>query len=111
MCRGVWRLPCSVTVTLRRSGSRGLHLFGDCPNKAGQLARNRGGDHRRPLSGPGKCAISSAKPLLSLPCDVTDWFWPALLTLQLLAADPGRKAIAPCRLDQHAPLPALVRPP
>src|ERR1700752_5060822 len=104
------RIGCTVTCgaslgmdryRASRSRSRGLYLFRNCPDEAHQLARDRGRDHRRQLSGAGERAVAPAQPLLRLPCDVTDRFGPTLLAQQLFAADPCRKAIAPCRLDQH----------
>jgi hypothetical protein len=74
MCCCVVRLslkqfPISIST---RSGGHGLHLFGDRPDEASQLTRDRGSDHRRLLSGPGEVAIPSAQPFLRFPCDVTD---------------------------------------
>lgn len=60
--------------------------------EAGQLARDRGSDHRRQLSCPGELAIPSAQSLLSFPCDVTDRLGQTLLAQQLLSADPRGKA-------------------
>ena len=56
------QFPISISA---RSGSRGLYLFGDRPDEARQLTRDRGSDHRRLLSCPGELAIPSAQPLLA----------------------------------------------
>src|SRR6476646_5658083 len=104
MCCCVVRLslkqfPISIST---RSGGHGLHLFGDCPDEARQLTRDRGSDHRRLLSCPGELAIPSAQPLLSFPCDVADRLDLPFLPQQLHSADPCRKSIAPGGFYQHA---------
>src|SRR5262249_25081248 len=48
-------------------------------------------------------AMSSTEALLSLPSDVTDRSGQMRLLQELLLADAGGEAIAPGRLDQHAP--------
>src|ERR1700688_2462932 len=103
------RLPFSAAATaLRPSGSRGVYLFGDCPDEACQLAGDRGSDHRRQLPGSCERAIASAQPFLSLPRDITDRLSQTFLSQQLLAADPCGKAVAPCGLDEHPPCRAVT---
>ena len=92
------QFPISIST---RSGSHGLYLFGDRPDEARQLTRDRGSDYRRLLSCPGELAIPSAQPLLSFPCDVADRLELPLLP-QLFSADPCRNSIAPGGFDQHA---------
>jgi hypothetical protein len=53
------QFPISIST---RSGDGLLHLFGDRPDEARQLTRDRGNDHRRLLSCPGELAIPSAQP-------------------------------------------------
>src|SRR6266404_3333945 len=97
-----------------QSVCRQRHLPGDGPHEARQFAGDRSGDDVGRLAGAGEPAIARAQPQLPLPGDVSDQLGLALLPQQQLAADPGREAVAPGRLDQQpaaAALPALVMPP
>src|SRR5271155_1611568 len=91
---------------LRGFGSR---LFGDRPNEARKLARNRGGDHGLQFSRMGELAISTAESLLGLPGYVSDWLAQLFLAQKEIATDTCWKPVAPCRLDQHAPRRAIAR--
>src|ERR671920_865441 len=85
------------------SGSAGLSLPGNGPDKAGQLTGDGGGHHGRRLASSGQPAITPAQPQLGLPSCVPDRGSQALLPKQQLAADPRRKAVAPSGFDQQAP--------
>src|SRR5947209_15746960 len=71
------------------------HLSGDRPDEARQLARDRSRHHRQRLAGEGELAIAPAQPLLRLPRRVANRFRQGFLAQQLVAADPGREAVAP----------------
>src|SRR5258707_2145945 len=92
--------PLDVITRFLRSARRHRHLPSDGPDEARQLAGDRGGDDIGRLAGPGEPAIARAQPDLSLPGDVADGPRLALLPQQQLAAEPGREAVAPGRLDQ-----------
>src|SRR5215469_7928727 len=81
---------CATNINASASG-----LLGDCPDKACQLARDRGGDHGRWLTCPCKLAIPPAKSFLRLPRGIADRLGQTFLSQQLLAADPRREPIAP----------------
>jgi hypothetical protein len=51
-----------------------LHLFGDCPDEASQLAGDRGGSDGRWLACPRQLATPPARPFLRLPRGVADRF-------------------------------------
>src|ERR1700730_7933394 len=91
--------PLDVITQFLRSARRHRHLPSDGPDEARQLAGDRGGDDIGRLGGPGEPAIARAQPDLPLPGDVADP--PPLLPHQELAAEPGRDAGAPSRLDQQ----------
>src|SRR5215469_17678903 len=91
--------PCSAITGLLRSARRRRHVPGDGPNKACQLAGDRGSDDIGRLAGAGKLAIARAQSELCLPGDLADRLG-LLLPEQQLAAEPGRKTVAPGRLDQ-----------
>src|ERR1700732_5025441 len=59
------------------------------------------GDDVGRLAGAGKPAIARAQPQLPLPGDISDQLGLVLLPEQQLAADPGREAVGPGRLDQQ----------
>ena len=110
-CCVVRPLLATVSViSLRCSGSRGLYLFGDCPDEARQLARDRSSDHRRQLSDPCELAIPSAQPLLSFPCDVADRLDLPFLPQQLLSADPCRETGSSRRFRSACVAPLRCRP-
>ena len=91
---------------LRGFGSR---LFGDRPNEAQKLARNRGGDHGLQFPRMGELAISTAESLLGLPSYVSDWLAQLFLAQKEIATDTCWKPVAPCHLNQHAPRRAIAR--
>src|SRR5580704_14405552 len=93
--------PVNGITCFLRSACRQHHLASDGPDEACQLAGDRGGDDIGRLAGPGELAIARAQPHLPLPGDITDRLGLVLLPQQQLAADPGRKAVAPRRLDQQ----------
>ena len=93
----------AFSINLGASRAGGLCLVSDCPDETRQFARDRGGHHRRRLPRAGKLAIAAAQPFLGFPRRVADWTGQALLSQQLLSADPSRKPIAPGGLDQHPP--------
>ena len=93
--------PFDALMPFSRSARRYRHLPGDGPDKAGQLAGDRGGDDIGRLAGAGEPAIAGAEPSLRFPGDLTDCLWQFLLPEQQLATDPRREAIAPRRLDQE----------
>ena len=114
--------PLDVVTQFLRSVHRHRHLLSEGPDKARQLARDRGGDDIGRLAGAGEPAIARAQPHLPLPGDVADGPRLALLPQQQFAADPGREAIEPAPAKagvqaasissrRAALLPALVRPP
>ena len=92
----------SCSASINASGADGLRLSGDCPDKACQFARNRGGDHGRWLSCPRQLAIPPAQSFLCLPRGIADRFGQTVLPQQLLAANPRREPIAPGSLDEHS---------
>src|SRR5215472_12673860 len=89
---------CATNINASASG-----LLGDCPDKACQLARDRGGDHGRWLTCPCKLAIPPAKSFLRLPRDIADRLGQTFRSQQLLAADLRREPIAPGSLNEHPP--------
>jgi hypothetical protein len=90
---------CAASINASCAG--GLRLSGDCPAKACQLARDRGGDYGRWLPCPRQLAIPPAKSFLCLPRGIADRLGQTFLPQQLLAADPRREPIAPGGLDEH----------
>src|SRR6516225_4122634 len=92
--------PLAVLMGLLRSCCY-CHLPGDGPDEASEFAGDRGGDNVGRLAGADEAAIARAQPQLPLPGDVSDQLGLALLAQQHLAAEPGREAVAPCRLDQQ----------
>jgi hypothetical protein len=66
-----------------------LHLFGDCPDEASQLAGDGGGNDGQWLACPRQLAIPPAQPFLRLPRGVADRFGQTFLPQQLLATDPS----------------------
>jgi len=106
--------PFDAIMQLFRSARRYRHLPGDGPDKARQLAGDRGGDDIGRLSGAGEPAIAGTEPGLCFPGDLANCLWQLLLPEQQLTTDPRWEAVGPGRLDQQpraALLPALVRPP
>src|SRR6267154_4541057 len=93
--------PLAAIIGLVRSVCRHRHLPGDGPHEASEFAGDRGGDDVGRLAGAGEPAIARAQPQLPLPGDVSDQLGLALLPEQQLAADPGREAVGPGRLDQQ----------
>src|SRR5229473_5489705 len=93
--------PLNRIMLVFRLACRYRHLPGDGPDEASQFAGDRGGDDIGRLAGPGEPAIAAAQPDLPLPGDVADGPRLALLPQQQLAAEPGREAVAPGRLDQQ----------
>src|SRR6266478_5086585 len=93
--------PLAVLMGLLRSACRHCHLPGDGPDEASGFAGDRGGDDVGRLAGADEAAIARAQPQLPLPGDVADQLGLALLPQQHLPAEPGREAVAPCRLDQQ----------
>src|SRR5712691_6743407 len=93
--------PLDAVTRCRRSACRRHHMPSDGPDKARQFAGDRGGDEIGRLASPGEPAKARAQPHLPLPGDVADRFGLVLLPQQQLAAEPGREAVAPCRLDQE----------
>src|SRR5216684_1301643 len=81
--------PLDVITQFLRSARRHRHLLGDGPDKARQLAGDRGGDDIGRLAGPPEPAIARAQPDLPLPGDVADRPRLVLLTKQKLAAEQG----------------------
>src|SRR5216684_7238817 len=94
--------PLAALMGVLRSACRHRHLPGDGPDEARQFAGDRGGDDVGRLAGAGEPAIARAQPQLPLPGDVADQLGLALLAQQQLAAEPGREAVAPGRLDQES---------
>src|SRR5216683_7282233 len=92
--------PLDAITRFPRSACR-HHMPSDGPDEAGQFAGDCGGDDIGRLAGPGEPAIARAQPHLPLPGDVADRLGLVLLPQQQLAAEPGRKTVAPCRLDQE----------
>src|SRR5260370_7443061 len=62
--------PLDVITQFLRSARRRRHLPGDGPDKARQLAGDRGGDDIGRFAGAGEPAIARAQPDLSLPGDL-----------------------------------------
>src|ERR1700736_5618230 len=93
--------PWAAIIVFVQSVCRHRHLPGDGPDEASEFAGDRGGDDVGRLAGAGEPAIARAQPQLPLPGDVSDRLGLALLPEQQLAADPGREAAAPGRLDQQ----------
>src|SRR6266851_8581933 len=93
--------PLDVITQFLPSACRRRHLPSDGPDEAGQFAGDRGGDDIGRLAGPGQPAIARAQSHLPLPGDVADRLGLVLLPRQRLAAEPGREAVAPGRLDQQ----------
>src|SRR5579863_1072586 len=93
--------PVDGITRFLRSARDHRHLASNGPDEARQLAGDRGGDDIDRLAGPGELAITRAQPHLPLPGDIADQFGLVLLPQQQLAADPGREAVAPGRLDQQ----------
>src|ERR1700757_90143 len=93
--------PLTTIIGLVRSACRHRHLPGNGPDEAREFAGDRGGDDVGRLAGAGEPAIARAQPQLPLPRDVADQLGLALLPQQQRAAEPGREAVAPCRLDQQ----------
>ena len=106
--------PLDAIMPFSRSMRRYRHLPGDGPDKARQLAGDRGGDDIGRLSGAGEPAIAGTEPGLRFPGDLANCLWQLLLPEQQLATDACREAIAPGRLDQQpasGAIAGLVRPP
>src|ERR1700729_2119818 len=78
-----------VALRVRTQALRGfgLRLFGDRPNEARKLARNRGGDHGLQFPCMGELAISTAESLLGLPGYVSDWLAQLFLAQKEIATD------------------------
>src|SRR5580700_3661456 len=93
--------PWDAITRFLRSAWCDRHLPSDGPHETGQLASDRGGDDIGRLAGAGEPAIARAQPHLPLPGNVADGPRLVLLPQQQLAADPGREAVAPGRLDQQ----------
>src|SRR5580693_5370882 len=93
--------PLDGITQFLRSARRHRHLPGDSPDEARQLAGDRGGDDIGRFAGAGEPAIARAQSDLPLPGDVADRPRLVLLPQQQLAAEPGREAVAPSRLDQE----------
>src|SRR5271166_2876797 len=93
--------PLPVTTRFLQSACWYCDLAGDSPDKAGEFASDCGGDDIGGFAGPGEAAIARAQPHLSLPGDVADRLRLLLLPEPQLAANSGRKAVAPRRLDQQ----------
>ena len=106
-------LRTAMTSTAGALRACGLRLFGDRPNKAGELARNRGGDHGLQLPRMPELAIPTAQSFLGFPRYVADRLAQLLLTQKEIATDPRREPVAPASIRRRraAPLPALVIPP
>ena len=93
--------PLDAITRLPRSACWHCHMWGDGPDDARQLARDRSGDDFGRFGGPGEPAIARRQPDLPLPGDVANRPRLILLPQQQLAAEPSREAIAPGRLDQQ----------
>jgi hypothetical protein len=64
--------PFEAIMPFSPSAHRYPHLPGDGPDKARQLASDRGGDGISRLSGAGEPTIAGAEPGLRFPGDFTD---------------------------------------
>jgi hypothetical protein len=93
--------PLDELTRWLRSARRRRYAPGDCPNKAGQLAGDRGSDDIGRLAGAGELAVAGTEPKLRLPGDLTDRSGLRLLPQLQLAADLGRETVTPGRLDQQ----------
>src|SRR5215472_14801748 len=93
--------PLDAITRFVRSARRRRHAASDGPHEAGQLAGDRGGDDIGGLAAARELAIARAQSELCLPGDLADRLGLRLLPEQQLAADPGRKTVAPGRLDQQ----------
>src|ERR1700758_635640 len=101
MSRGSLAPPLDAITRLFRSARRRRHAPGNGPDEAGQLAGDRGGDDIGRLATAGESAIARAQPELRFPGDLADRPRLLLLPEPQLAADPGREAVTPGRLDQQ----------
>src|SRR5262245_15240416 len=93
--------PCDALTGLLRSARHRRHAPSDGPDEARQLAGDRGRDDIGRLATAGKLAIARAQPQLRFPGDLADRPGLRLLPEPQFAADPGREAVAPGRLDQQ----------
>src|SRR5882724_8750429 len=93
--------PLDAITGFFRSAGRRRHAPGDGPDEAGQLTGNRGSDDIGRLAATGELAIARAQSQLRLPGDLADRLGLLLLPEQQFAADPGREAVGPGRLDQQ----------
>jgi hypothetical protein len=74
---------------------RNLHLACDRPNEPHHLPRDRRDDDDLLLSGYDQPAISSAKPNLCFPGDVSDRAGQLINTIMQFAAHPGLHTVGP----------------
>src|SRR4029077_8451348 len=93
--------PPVDTITQFVRSARRHHMASDGPDEASQFAGDRGGDDVSRLAGAGEPAIAGTQSQLSFPGDLADRLGLALLAQQQLAAEPGREAVTPGRLDQQ----------
>src|ERR1700756_5588014 len=89
--------PLDAITRFLWSVRRRRHAPGDGPDEAGP----RGSNDIRRFAAARKLAIARAQPQLRLPGILADRLGLLLLPQQQLAADPGRKAVGPGRLDQQ----------
>src|SRR6516164_9242416 len=93
MSRGSLAPPLDAITRLFRSAHRRRHAPGNGPDEAGQLTRDRGGDHIGRLATAGELAIAGTKPKLRLRGDLAVRLGLFLLPEQQLATDPRREAV------------------
>src|SRR6266404_1379750 len=93
--------PSDAITGFLRSAGRRRHAPGDGPDEAGQFTGDRRRDDIGGLAAAGELAIARAQSELRLPGDLADRLGLLLLPEQQFAADPGREAVGPGRLDQQ----------
>src|SRR5215469_1570693 len=93
--------PCDAITGKLCSAGRRRHAPSDGPDEARQLTGDRGSDDIGWLAAASELAIAGAQPQLRFPGDLADRPGLLLLPKPQFAADPGREAVGPGRLDQQ----------
>src|SRR5215472_8795812 len=93
MSAGLLAPPLDAITRSPRLARGRRHAAGNGPDKARELAGDRGGDDIGRFAGAGELAIARAQPQLCFPGDVADRLWQFFLAQQQLTADARWEAV------------------
>src|SRR6202040_165120 len=100
--------PTGSPALLARRGTGDGDLTADCPDEAGELARDRGHGDGLELASPDQRPVAPVEAVLRLPGDLANRTRRGRDLRLLVLAHPRRVLIAPRALHQHASRPPVA---